>query len=182
MQYNEDLYNGSGYNLTNYSSTLSETVTPSDAALAFSVGIVKTDSQGTADLLSDGVSLAAMMDTVTIYQRARTPFAYNNGMYDMFMYNARLDEDEILLMANKVFGDFFTLTDSLQPFLIIKNLTETFTEVDVLTMAMEIMFTESLFLSDYARAEITNKALSGIVRLSDWLSIERNPPTNDWSN
>lgn len=181
MQYNESQYNGDSYNLTNYTQTLVETITPSDAALTFSVGMVRTDSQGTADALSDGVTLAAILDTVTIYQRAHTPFAYNNGRYNDFLYNLRADEDEILLMAGKMLtGDAIILTDELRPFLIEKVLLESFTESDVLSFIVQPIFDEFVFLSEFFRIEITNKALNETLRLADWVTIKQNPQSEEW--
>lgn len=179
MQYNESQYNGDEYNLTNYVSILTETLTPSDT-LTFSVEITKTDSQGTADAISDGVSLAAMLDTVTIYQRAHTPFAYNNGQYNMFMYNVRADEDEILLMAIKAMTDILSLSDSLTPLDVEKVLPETATLADALTLSSHILFLDFLFMGDFLSVSVTNKALFDSVRMSDWLTVKRNPQNAEW--
>jgi hypothetical protein len=182
MQYNESEYNGDSYNLTNYTQTLSETITDSDATVAFSVSIVKTDSQGSADALSDGVSLAAMLDTITILQRAKTPFAYNNGRYNDYMYNARADEDEILLAPTKVLVESLSSTDFMQPFIIAKVITELITDVDILAFSGIHVLNDFIFLSEYFRIEITNKALNDTIRLADWLSIERTPVNNEWAD
>lgn len=180
MQYNESEYNGDEYNLTNYTQTLVETITPTDATVAKSVSMLRTDSQGTADVISDGVSLTAFLETVSILQRAKTPFAYNNGMYNQYMYNARLDEDEILLLTIKALNDSISSTDFLQPFSISKVLLETLTETDVRIMMANKSLLEFLFLSEFFQIEITNKALNDTVRLADWLTIKQNPQTIDW--
>lgn len=184
MQYNESLYNGDSYNLTNYAQTMTESIPVSDATVLMSVGIVKTDSQGTADVLSDGVSLAAMLDTVTIFQRAHVPFAYNTGMYNQFMYNAKFDDDEILLMANKVFTDDIIPTAILQPFVIDKNLPETVSTVDQTVFFFDFTLLPDVVVIDESnfKVEITNKALDATLRLNDWLSIEQNPQSDNWGD
>lgn len=184
MQYNESQYNGDSYNLTNYTSTLTETVTPSDATITKSIIAVKMDSQGTADAISDGVSLAAMLDTVTIYQRANTPFAYNNGKYNDFMYNSRADEDEILLMATKVLnGEAVFSNDFLAPFAVEKSFTETQPVSDLTVFFFDITaLTDVVIAEELFRIEITNKALGATLRLNDWLSIEQSPQSDQWGD
>lgn len=182
MQYNESLYNGGSYNLTSYTQALVETMTPADAAPTFSIGIVKTDSQGSADAIGGSASLQAFLETVTIYQRANTPFAYNNGRYNDYMYNARADEDEILLMATKALSDSFTTTDTLNSSAI-KLLNETIMGADATAILTPTkILDEFLFLSELHQIEITNKTLSDTVRLADWLSIERHPQVNNWGD
>lgn len=181
MQYNESQYNGDSYNLTEYAQTLVETITPSDATVAFSVGIVRMDSQGTADAISGNAALQAFLDTVTIYQRANTPFAYNNGRYNDFMYNVRTDEDEILLMPGKMLtGNDVVVTDELRPFLIDKVMLESFSESDVLSLTSQPLFDDFVFLSEFFRIEITNKALDETLRLADWVTIKQNPQSEEW--
>lgn len=182
--YNEKMYDATSYNLTEYAADLSETVTATDGTITKSIGAVKTDSQGTADALSDGVSLAAMLDTVVIYQHARTPFAYNNGMYNQFMYNARLDEDEILLMAIKENLDDILASDVLQPFVISKNLPETIPTVDATVFFFDFTLIPDIVIIDESgfRVEITNKALDATLRVNDWLSIEQSPQSDNWGD
>jgi hypothetical protein len=181
MQYNESQYNANSYNLTSYSLALAETVASSDD-LTKSVGAVLTESQATADALGGNASLQAFLETVTIYQRARTQFAYNNGRYNAFMYNIRADEDEILLMATKALSDSIASTDATVLLLPDKGLLETLAESDVLSFLPNESLQEFLFLSELFRIEVTNKSLSDTVRLADWLSIERNPTSNNWGD
>lgn len=181
MQYNEDLYNGSSYNLTAYSATLVESIAPVDATVTKSIGILRTDSQASADALGGSASLQAFLETVTFYQRAHTPFAYNNGMYNQFMYNVRADEDEILLMATKALQDSVALNDTLGAFEFAKLLVEALTPTDAaILFATSLVLDEFIFLSEFHRIEITNKALNETLRVADWLSIERNPVNQEW--
>lgn len=182
MQYNESLYNGDSYNLTNYTSTLVETIAPTDSGVAFSIGVVKTESQGTADAIGGSASLQAFLETITILQRAQTPFAYNNGTYNQYMYNARLDEDEILLMATKALMDSMTLTDFLQPFSIQKELLETISDIDTVTFMASSSLLDLVICDALAKVEISNKAVNETVRVADWLSIERRPANNEWGD
>lgn len=180
MQYNESQYNGDSYNLTNYTVTLVEAVTPADATITKDISAVRTESQGTADAIGGSASLQAFLETVTIYQRANTPFAYNNGMYNQFMYNARADEDEILLMTTKALSDSLTLTDAIGPFVVLQLLSETITDIDTISFSSVLRPIDFIFLSEFFRIEITNKALNETLRVADWLSIERNPVNNEW--
>lgn len=180
MQYNESQYNGDSYNLTNYSTTLVETITPSNAALTFSVGLLRTDSQGTADAISGNAALQAFLDTVTIYQRAHTPFAYNNGRYNDYMYNARADEDEILLMATKALSDSIASSDTVGDFIIDKLLSESVSETDAILFASAVVYDDFIFLSEFFRIEITNKALNETLHLADWVTIKQNPQSEEW--
>lgn len=185
MQYNESLYNGDSYNLTNYAQTLTETMTEMDATVTKNISTTKTDSQGTADALSDGVTLSALLDTVTIFQRAYTPFAYNNGQYNVFMYNARFDEDEILLMATKFLNDNDVIvTDELEPFVIDKNASETVPVTDQTVFFFDFTALPDVVVIDESnfKVEITNKALNATLRLNDWLSIEQNPQSDNWGD
>lgn len=182
MQYNAYQYNASEFNLISYDVNLFDSVTESDEVLKMPQ-IVRTDSQGTADALSDGFSLAAMMDTVTIYQRASTPFAYNNGRYNDFMYNIRADEDEILLMPTKALPDTVTITDVMASFSIEHILSDTLTSTDgtVAFMATSEMV-EVVVLDEIFRLEVTNKALNETLRINDWLTIKQRPQSDNWGD
>lgn len=182
MQYNESQYNGDEYNLTNYTQTLVETVSPVEATLVKSMTTRRTESQGTADTIGGSDTLQAFLETVSILQRAKTPFAYNTGMYNQYMYNARLDEDEILLMATKVLLDTITPSDFIAPFSIIHLLTETITDTAIVFFMATIFLEESVFIDEFARVEISNKALNEIIRTADWLSIERRPVNQEWGD
>lgn len=182
MQYNASLYNEDEYNLTEFDLNLLEDITSSDV-LTKSIEITRTDSQGSADAISDGVSLAALLDTVTIYQRAQTPFAYNNGRYNDFMYNSRADEDEILLMPTKVLPENIFPTDTLAPFISIKGLSDIMSETDALLLfSSDFVYNDFVFLSELFRIEVTNKGLNDTIRMADWLSIERNPANDEWTD
>lgn len=180
MQYNESQYNGDSYNLTNYAVTLVETITPADDTVTKSITSLRIDSQATADVIGGSATLQAFLETVTILQRAHTPFAYNNGMYNQFMYNARLDEDEILLAATKVLVDAMSSSDFLAPFIIDKVLAETIMDTDVLSFSSARSVIDFVFLSEFFRIEITNKALNDTVNVSDWLTIKQNPQSVEW--
>lgn len=182
MQYNESEYNLDSYNLTNYTSTLTESIAPSDATVAKSISVVKTDSQAAADALSDGVSLAAMLDTVTILQRAHTPFSYNNGRYNDYTYNARFDEDEVLLVATKALLDDIASSDALQPFAIYKVLSDTISDSDSLSFAFDFSLTDFVFFAENFRIEITKKALFATIRMNDWVGFKHRPFTEYWGN
>lgn len=182
MQYNESEYNGDEYNLTNYTTTLVESVTPTDATVIKSIISKRIESQGTADTIGGSDTLQAFLETITIIQRAKTPFAYNTGMYNQFMYNARLDEDEILLMATKALSDAITSSDFMAPFSIIHLLTETITDTAVVFFMVNILLEESVFIDEFARVEISNKALNEIIRVADWLTIDRKPVNQEWGD
>lgn len=181
MQYNAYRYNASEYDLTAYNVNLFDSVSESDT-LTKSVSIIRTDSQGTADALSDAASMAALLDTVTIYQRARTPFAYNNGRYNDYMYNVRADEDEILLKPTKALGDIVTLTGVISALSAIRLLTETVTDTDLVLFMANRLLEESIFIDESARIEISNKALNEIIRTADWLTIDRRPVNQEWGD
>jgi len=183
MQYNESLYNGDSYNLTNYTQTLVETITPTDADVLKSISVLRTDSQGTADALGGSASLQAFLETVTIYQRANTPFAYNNGRYNDYMYNARADEDEILLMATKALSDIVVLTDAMQPFEIAKELLESLASNDATVISdVTTLQSDVIVISTEHRIEITNKALNETLRINDWLTIKQSPQSDQWGD
>lgn len=182
MKYNESRYNSGEYNLTNYTTTLVESITPADATVTKSITAVRIESQGTADALGGSSSLQAFLETITILQRAKTPFAYNNGMYNSYMYNARADEDEILLMATKDLQDAVTSSDTLGAFSIIRLLTDTVTDVDTLIFMAGIFLEESVFIDEFARVEISNKALNETIRVADWLTIDRRPVNQEWGD
>lgn len=181
MRYNERLYNGSSYNLTNYSATLSETLTETDV-LSKQASMKRVDSQGTADAISDAESLAAFLETVTIYQHARTPFAYNNGQYNTRMYNLRVDEDEILLMATKALADEMIPSDFIAPFVASKLLAETISETTSTIFTSSPFYQDIMLMSDFVRAEISNKAFQDIIRVNDWLQFKHTPFTEYWGD
>lgn len=179
MQYNESEYNGDSYNLTNYALTLTESFSESDN-LTKQISAVRTESQGTADALGGSATLQAFLETITIYQRANTPFAYNNGRYNDFMYNARADEDEILLMATKALSDSISSSDVIGPFDVIHLLSESISESDAMLFSTSQVLDDFIFISENFRIETTNKALNETLRLADWVSIERTPVNNEW--
>lgn len=181
MQYNESLYNGDSYNLTQFSQLLVETTTLDDGTVTKSVNSLRVESQGMADALGGSATLQAFLEAVTIYQRASTPFGYNNGRYNDFMYNVRADEDEILLMPTKAVEDVMVLTDLALLFSLNQSLIESVGSTDAtLVFSTSPTFDDFIFLSEFIRVEITNKALNENVRLADWISIERNPVNQEW--
>jgi hypothetical protein len=181
-QYNSDVYNDTQYNLTAFAVGLLETITPSDS-LSKSIEIVKTDSEALADVISDGVNMAAMLETVNILQRARTPHPYNSGLYNWYMYNTRLDDDEILLMAQKALTDSFTSSDAITSISMIKEQLETLTPSDSLAMTNILApFIEFLFSFDAVQREISNKALYDTIRINDWLTIRHTPFVEYWND
>lgn len=182
MQYNERQYNGSAYDLTNFTYTLVESIVPTDGTVAKSISALRTESQGTADTIGGSDTLQAFLETITILQRAKTPFAYNNGRYNDYMYNARADEDEILLMATKVLLDSISSSDFIAPFSISKTLLEIITDTATVSFIPAFTLLESVFIDEFARVEISNKALNETLRTADWLTIDRRPVNQEWGD
>lgn len=180
MQYNLKRYNAGEYNITAFSVNLSDSMTESDT-LTKRVTTFRTDSQGTADTIADRDNMAALLETVTIYQHAYTPFGYNNGRYNDFMYNRRVDQDEVLLMPIKALADSFTLSDALGGFLPNKALAESITEATVIFFLTNPLMQDFLFLDTAIRVEISNKAISDVIRINDWLLI-RKIEAGEWYN
>lgn len=182
MQYNSTTYNGGEYNLTAHDVNLFDSVTETDD-LTKEAGIVKTESQASVDALSDGVSLAAMLDTITILHRASYGNPYNSFSYNESAYNGVFDDDEVLLSIGKVLDDSLSTTDVLAPFVLEKNLAETIASVDVITsVATTKSLLEFLFVSELFSIQVTNKAVGDTIRLADWLSIERSPASDNWGD
>lgn len=179
MRYNDTQYNAGEYNFTLFVQNLSESMTESDT-LTKSVISVRTESQATADVLSDSQSLAAFLETVSILQRATYGVVYNSVGYNEAMYNATVDNDELLLQIGKVLQDSVGSTDAITTLNAIKGLIESITETDVLLFIQSPMFNDFVFLSEFIRIEITNKALNETLRLADWLTIKRKPGSNEW--
>lgn len=179
MQYNAYQYNASEYDLINYSVNLSDSMTETDT-LAKMPQMVRTDSQGSIDALSDGVSLAALLDTVTIYQRARTPFSYNNGRYNDYTYNQRFDDDEILLMATKALTDSFALSDTVGDFVVAHLINESLGSADTLSFSPTTSMDDFIFLSEFFNIQVSNKALNETLRVADWVGLKQNPQSQEW--
>jgi hypothetical protein len=134
-------------------------------------------------VISDGVSMTALLETINILQRARTAFMYNGGCYNWYMYNSRLDEDEILLMVTKVLSDTITLSDVITASETIKILIETITLSDSVSSSFALAaLIEFVFIFDSVQVQISNKALNDTIRLNDWLSIKFTPYLEYWSN
>lgn len=180
MQYNSSLYNSSSYDLTLFQVIYTESVSSADI-LTKSVGVVKTDSQGSADALSDGSSLTAFLETIRFDLRAATPFSYNSGRYNDYMYNRRLDEDEILLYAKKVLGDSISESDNVATVAsYLRTLSDSFSEADTVLFMGTTVRDEFLFLSEFFRIEISNKALNETLRVADWMTIKRLAGNTEW--
>lgn len=178
-QYNDQQYNGEEYNLTAYVQTCTETIAASDD-LTKSVSVIRTDSQGTADALSGNDNLAAFLETVSILQRAKTPFYYNGGNYNWYMYNSRLDDDEIIILTIKALSDSIGSSDFIAPFMVEKLLSETVTDVDTLSFSASLSLFDFIFLSEFFRIEITNKALNDTIQVNDWLTVKQSPQSVEW--
>lgn len=179
MQYNSTTYNSGEYNITAHDLTLSDSFSETDV-LTKQIFAVKTESQPSVDALSDADSLAAFLDTITILQRATYGNPYNSIEYNAAMYNRTVDNDEVLLQVTKVLQDSITSSDFIAPFSVQKSLLETITETDTIIFFSDLMLNDFVFISEFIRVEITNKALNETLRLADWLSIERNPVNNEW--
>lgn len=182
MQYNSTTYNAGEYNITAHDLNLSDILTETDE-LSKMPGIIRTDSQASVDALSDGVSLAAFLDAVTIRHQATYGNPYNSFSYNEATYNAVYDDDEVLLQIGKVLEDTTTLTDAIGPFVSEKVLLETITGSDVITSFDSVKsLLDFVFMSELFNIQFTNKALNETLRLADWLSIERNPQVNNWGD
>lgn len=79
---------------------------------------------------------------------------YNQSQYNTIRYNS----DGTAL----AFAESMTPSDG------------TITKSDIHTLA------DFLFTDEFFEIELTNKALYDVLRLSDWLSIERNPANSQW--
>lgn len=181
MQYNSTTYNSGEYNFTLHDVNLSDSVTDSDTVTK-NFNSLRIESQPSVDALSDAASLAALLETVTILQRASYGAVYNSFEYDGAMYNKTIDTDEVLLQVTKALVDTLTLTDTLAPFSSVKTLLDSLAETDVLVFSTQPILVDFVFLSDFVRREITNKACNETLRLADWLSIERNPANIEWGD
>lgn len=179
--YNSEPYNETAYNLVQFIAVLSESLSESDTITKSAV-TVRIDSQASADALSDAASLSAFLDTVSILQRATYGAVYNNLEYNAGMYNRTVDDDEVLLQATKALTDSLSFTDQIGPFLAYKVMSETLAGADVTFFTTGYALIDFMFLSEFFRIEITNKALSDTLRLADWLSIKQNPQSNDWGD
>lgn len=183
MQYNSTTYNAGEYNITAHDVNLSDILTETDN-LSKMPGIIRTDSQSSVDALSDGVSLAAFLDTITIRHQASYGNPYNSFSYNEATYNAVFDDDEVLLQIGKFLdGDSVTLMDTVGSFVLEKTLLETITGSDVITSFDSVKsLLDFVFMSELFTIQVTNKALNETLRLADWLSIERNPQVNNWGD
>jgi len=179
MQYNSTTYNSGEYNITAHDLNLAETIVDSDV-LTKQFLLLRTESQPSVDALSDESSLAAFLETVNILQRATYGAVYNSVEYNAAMYNRTVDNDEVLLQVTKALFDSIDSTDVITEFTVAHLLSETITETDVILFGPTIALDDFVFLSEFIRVEITNKACNETVRLADWLSIERNPANTEW--
>lgn len=182
MRYNEARYNAAEYNLTAFMQLCSESIAESDTATK-SVTTIRTESQASADALSDNETMAARLETVSILQRATYGVVYNSAEYDAAMYNRTVDTDELLLRPTKALSDTMGFSDTLGAFSTIKALLDSMSETDLISFTTSPVFIESVFLNEILfRIEISNKALNDTIRVADWLQVERNPQHNDWGN
>lgn len=60
------------------------------------------------------------------------------------------------------------------------NFSESVGSADTLTEVDYKLLTELLVMNDDLTNQVTDKVLSDTLRLSDWLSIRRNPLNNQW--
>ena len=56
----------------------------------------------------------------------------------------------------------------------------TFTETVAITTSLPKA--EAVFLTDSRTASISNKGLSDLISVAEWLSVERTPSQSDWTN
>ena len=61
-----------------------------------------------------------------------------------------------------------------------KVFVETLGSAVVITFSGQKLFVDVAVLDEVFRVDITNKALTDVVRLGDWLSIRRSPVNNEW--
>ena len=60
------------------------------------------------------------------------------------------------------------------------SLSDSSSLTDSFPVLYDAVFDDFAFLSELFAIQITSKVLSDRVRMSDWLSIERNPVNNEW--
>lgn len=78
-------------------------------------------------------------------------------------------------------SETMTESDATQLADLIKTISESISAADAtLLFAADQFLVDFIFLDAAVQIQFTNKAINDTVRLSDWLSIERNPVNNEW--
>lgn len=154
MQYNEDLYNSSNYNVGVLALALFESMTASDNRT-----------------LSDSQALNELVTLVDVLQK------FFGGQ--ILVETATLSDVQLkTYFAEKL--DILSLTDA-RVATVLKTFLETLTLADVRTLALSVQLGDFTILLDDLTKQITDKRLTEGFRLQDWLSTKKRPAENIWS-
>lgn len=155
MQYNEDVYNSSAYNVGVLVLTLFESLASTDSDIN-DPSILKTELLTIVDVLQKFFGGQILTETITMSDvQLKTYF------------------------AGKL--DIMSLTDA-RVATIGKVLLESMSATDLRTVFMETTKNEFILLVDSLSKFISNKRVDETLRLHDWLSVKKNPAGNIWSN
>ena len=178
--FGDPLFGEEQFAFNQYEVVATESMTLSDT-LTKSVSMTLQDSQNTVDAISDGVSLSAFMDNLRLGPTGIGTL-FGTYMFGEAMWQKTEIDGNLLLMPIKVLTDTMTLSDTLQPFSISKELLETLTLSSANTFEIDQVLSDFLFFDEDIKVEITNKALNDSIRLNDWLTVKLKPASEPWGD
>lgn len=178
-QFAEPLFGETNFAFSLFVANCNETITSTDT-IAKSVSLTLQDSQNSVDAVSDGVSLAALMDVIPL-GNAGIGVLFGDWLFGEITWEKADIGGNLLLMANKVMTEGIVFTDAIGPFTANKALFDALMSTDAINFATDHELLDFLFMSDLARVEISNKALSDEIRMNDWLTIKV-LPSEPWGD
>ena len=168
--------------LTNSVTSLqSDSLTPSDALTNF-LAKLNEDNDVVVDAVMNFV-VNGKFETVSVEETTPTPSA----MYNTFMYNAGAYSQPsfsgFVKNIQPLKTEAITITENFARLVnYLRTFPETVTLTDVRAIVFSPSFVDVLLSTDVLTKQITNKGLPDTLRINDWLTVNRNPQNDPWSD
>jgi hypothetical protein len=172
--YNRAEYDVQEYNANSLSLSLSDSSTLSSNLGGFSENLTKTEILSLISTLNNLVDRHPLVDTLSVSDPSSFQLdRYGSVQYNTVMYNNRMFGPRRRVI--RATSESMSISDINIVNSMIKILTEAVTSGSVISIQEITVVLDSVFMSEYFRRELTNKALGDTLRLATWFEIIRRP-------
>lgn len=172
--YNRAEYDVQEYNANSLSLNLSDSSTLSSNLGGFSENLTKTEILSLISTLTNLVDRQPFIDTLSVTDPSSFQLdRYGSVQYNTVMYNNRMFGPRRRVI--RATSEAMSVSDMAIVTSAIKVLTDAVTSGSSISVLDLVNLLDSVFMSEYFKREITNKALGDTLRLATWFEIVRRP-------
>lgn len=172
--YNRAEYDVQEYNANSLSLNLSDSSTLSSNLGGFSENLTKIEILTLLSTLNNLVNRHPFTDSLAVDDPSNFQLdRYGSVQYNTVMYNNRMFGPRRRVI--RATSESMSITDINIVNSIIKVLTEALSSGSDISMQAISILLDSVFMSEYFRRELSNKALGDTLKLATWFEIIRRP-------